>query len=294
MILVELWNLTFENEPSCNRDSNVKFAPLGQWRKNEVNASEHESEGCGGGDVSMSPEIIFYQHTSEWLAARRKQPAAEAHSAPQPRPWRFTHWFGLHRSPALRHPFEENDVLKIVGISGSASPLSRTRSIIETAIGRVAEETGGAAHLISIADLVPHLSIAVRGDAGPPVEEALRRIETADLLIVGSPVYKGSYTGLLKHLIDLLEYTALAGVPVGLIATGGSDKHALVVEHHLRPLFGFFSARTLPTGLFITDKAIVGGAIEDPLTRARFDQLVREAVDALGPVRAAQSAASAS
>ena len=182
-------------------------------------------------------------------------------------------------------------MIKIVGISGSASPLSRTRSIIETAIGRVAEETGGATHLISIADLVPHLGIAVRGDAGPPVEDALRHIETADLLIVGSPVYKGSYTGLLKHLIDLLEYTALAGVPVGLIATGGSDRHALVVEHHMRPLFGFFSARTLPTGLFILDKAIVGSEIEDAITRARFDQLMREAVDALGPVRAAQAAA---
>jgi FMN reductase len=183
---------------------------------------------------------------------------------------------------------------KIVGISGSASPSSRTRSIIEAAIGRIASQTGATAHLISIADLVPYLGIAARTDAPAPVEEALRLIETADLLIVGSPVYKGSYTGLLKHLIDLVEYTALAGVPVGLIATGGSDKHALVVEHHLRPLFGFFAARTLPTGLFITDKAIVDGAVEDPLARARLDQLVREAVEALAAVRIAQSAASAS
>jgi FMN reductase len=216
----------------------------------------------------MMPEVIFYQHATGMLDFRRVS--------------------------ASRQPIEENTVPKIVGISGSASPASRTRSIIETTIARVAGEAGGATHLISIADLVPHLGIASRSEAAGPVQEALRLIETADLLIVGSPVYKGSYTGLLKHLIDLVEYTALAGVPVALIATGGSDKHALVVEHHLRPLFGFFSARTLPTGLFITDKAIVDGVVEDPVTRARLDQLTREAVEALASVRNARLAASAS
>ena len=241
----------------------------------------------------MTPEVIFHQHAAEWFAARRNAPAAAAPSERETA-WRdIARWFGIRQSASPRL-FEENDMPKIVGISGSASPLSRTRSIIETAIGRVAKEAGGTAHLISIADLVPHLGVAIRTDAAPPVEDALRRIETADLIIVGSPVYKGSYTGLLKHFIDLVEYTSLAGVPVGLIATGGSDRHALVVEHHLRPLFGFFAARTLPTGVFILDKAIGGGGIEDPVTRTRFDQLVREAVDSLASIRAAQSAASAS
>jgi FMN reductase len=241
----------------------------------------------------MMPEVIFHQHAAEWLAARRAPSVAVARPAPEPLWWSIVQWLGMSRRD-LPRAFEEIDVPKIVGISGSASPLSRTRNIIETATRRVADETGGSVHLISIADLVPYLGIAVRGDAAAPVQDALWRIETADLIIVGSPVYKGSYTGLLKHLIDLVEYTSLAGVPVALIATGGSDRHALVVEHHLRPLFGFFSARTLPTGLFILDKAIVGTTIEDPLTASRFDQLVREAVDALAPVRAAQTALSAS
>ena len=242
----------------------------------------------------MIPEVIFYQHAAEMFGRRRVssdsgQPEADAAQ------WSIAQLLGLRRVSASRQIFEENEVPGIVGISGSASPASRTRSIIETTISRIGAQVGGTTHLISIADLVPHLGIAARADAPAPVEDALRRIETADLLIVGSPVYKGSYTGLLKHLIDLVEYTSLAGVPVGLIATGGSDRHALVVEHHLRPLFGFFAARTLPTGVFILDKAIGGGgSIEDPVTRTRFDQLVREAVDSLASIRAAQSAASAS
>lgn len=242
----------------------------------------------------MMPEVIFHQHAAEWLEAQRESAGAPAALPQIAQPWRdIARWFGMI-PPAAPHPFEETNMPKIVGISGSASPLSRTRTIVEATIARIAEETGGTAHLINIADLVPHLGIAVRGDAAAPVEDALRRIESADLLIVGSPVYKGSYTGLLKHLIDLVEYTALAGVPVGLIATGGSDRHALVVEHQLRPLFAFFTARTLATGLFILDKTIVGGTIEEPVSRARFDQLIRESVDALGHARASRAAASAS
>ncbi|WP_370462067.1 NAD(P)H-dependent oxidoreductase [Phyllobacterium sp. SYP-B3895] len=65
--------------------------------------------------------------------------------------------------------------------------------------------------------------------------------------MVGTPTYKGSYTGFFKHLIDLLDPLALEGKPILLTATGGSDRHALITEHQLRPHFGFFMAHTLPT-----------------------------------------------
>jgi FMN reductase len=116
----------------------------------------------------------------------------------------------------------------------------------------------------------------------------LHAVENADLLLVGTPVYKGSYPGLFKHFVDLLDYKALAGLPVSLIATGGSDRHALVIEHQLRPLFGFFNAHTLPTGVFIRDSAISGGEVHDELISARLSQLVQEATVAL-TLRSTQS-----
>ena len=70
----------------------------------------------------------------------------------------------------------------------------------------------------------------------------------ADALVLASPVYKGSYCGLFKHLLDLLDPLSLAGKPVLLGATGGGPRHALVIEHQLRPLLGFFEAQTLATG----------------------------------------------
>lgn len=76
----------------------------------------------------------------------------------------------------------------------------------------------------------------------------LDEIESADLLLVASPVYRGSYPGLLKHLFDLIDLNALIDTPVLLAATGGTERHALVLDHQLRPLFSFFQAITLPSG----------------------------------------------
>ena len=63
----------------------------------------------------------------------------------------------------------------------------------------------------------------------------MRQIESADALIVATPVYRGSYTGLFKHLFDLVDHEALIGTPVLLAATGGSDRHSLVIDHQFGP-----------------------------------------------------------
>jgi len=173
--------------------------------------------------------------------------------------------------------------LSIVGISGSLSAPSRTLALVKTATDRIAHETEGSTRLIDIAGLPDIGSLRSRADADPAVEAALRAVETADLLVVGSPVYKGSYTGLFKHFIDFIDYRALIGTPVALLATGGSERHALGIEHQLRPLFAFFQAQPLGTGIFLTDRDLANGEITDPVLEARFGQLIREGVEALSP-----------
>ncbi|MCB8821234.1 NAD(P)H-dependent oxidoreductase [Microvirga rosea] len=169
----------------------------------------------------------------------------------------------------------------IVAISGSPTLHSRTGRLVSDLLSRVAQETGGSARLIDIAELVSDLAIRSRADASSLLLDALHDVEQADLLIVGSPVYNGSYTGLFKHFIDLINYKSLLRVPVALIATGGSDRHAMVIDHQLRPLFGFFNAQVLPTGVFVSDSAYRDGYIRDPLLQERLSQLVQESVNAL-------------
>ncbi|MGE8641740.1 MAG: NAD(P)H-dependent oxidoreductase, partial [Achromobacter sp.] len=89
---------------------------------------------------------------------------------------------------------------------------------------------------------------------------------------VTTPVYRGSYTGLFKHFFDFIHQDALIDKPVLLAATGGSERHALMIDHQLRPLFSFFQARTLPLGVYATDKDFADYRLQDEalIERARL------------------------
>lgn len=114
------------------------------------------------------------------------------------------------------------------------------------------------------------------------------KVLATDALVVASPVYKGSYTGLFKHFFDLFGLLSLVGKPVLLAATGGGDRHALVIAHQLRPLFGFFEAQSLATGVYASDADFQNGAFAAGAAATRLDRAVAQ-FDAHFP-RAADSA----
>jgi FMN reductase len=139
----------------------------------------------------------------------------------------------------------------------------------------LAERVPAEIRSIQVSEAAPHLLTALSRDQASPTGEALlRTIETADILIVGSPVYRGSYTGALKHIFDLLDREALVGRPALLAATGGTALHGLVGEHQLRPLLGFFRALTAPTFVFATETEISGAVLSEAV-----QQRVAQAVD---------------
>jgi FMN reductase len=70
----------------------------------------------------------------------------------------------------------------------------------------------------------------------------------------------------------------LNNVPVLLAATGGSDRHALVIEHQLRPLFGFFQALSLPIGVYATEADFTDYQITSPQVLERIERAVESAV----------------
>lgn len=143
----------------------------------------------------------------------------------------------------------------LVAFSGNFSRPSRTRSLAEATAAAIARRYPVSAAVYDLADLGPSFGSARKvADLDADARAVVDAIITADVLLVGSPVYKGTYTGLFKHLFDLLDPAALTGKPVVLTATGGSERHALVIEHQLRPLFSFFAAHTLPSGVFAVDR----------------------------------------
>lgn len=168
--------------------------------------------------------------------------------------------------------------LRIVGLSGSTRRPSRTTALVQSVAREVGRRREIGFTLFDLAGFGSGLGATTRAELPQDVREALVAIEQADALIVGTPIYKGSYTGLFKHLIDFVDPLALVGRPVALTATGGGRRHALAVEHQLRPLFGFFSALTLPTALYASDEDFDGTVLKDDITRARVEQLADEIV----------------
>jgi len=165
----------------------------------------------------------------------------------------------------------------IIGLSGNLDRPSKTRTLVQTVVARVASEFHATGTIYDLADFGPSLGAARRvTDLDAPARAALEVILAADALVVGSPVYKGSYTGLFKHLIDLIDPLALVGKPILLTATGGGDRHALVIEHQLRPLFGFFEAQTLPTGVYAADRDFTNGQPTSPAVTDRLGRAVAQ------------------
>ncbi|KRW96239.1 NAD(P)H-dependent oxidoreductase [Paracoccus sp. MKU1] len=165
---------------------------------------------------------------------------------------------------------------RFAAFAGSWSRPSKTRTLVEEAASRAVGRFGGSAHVFDIADLGPDFGALRQPAQGGSHARHLDAFLAADALIVASPVYKGSYTGLFKHFIDLIEPAALAGKPVLLAATGGGDRHALVIEHQLRPVFGFFEAHTLATGLYVSAADFGNEGLTSEAALTRLDRAVAQ------------------
>lgn len=168
----------------------------------------------------------------------------------------------------------------IVGFCGNLQRPSKSRALVEEVAQRLAARHSDDVEVIDVVGLLPELGQAVKWPLPERIAAAIAKLRDADALVVGTPVYKGSYTGLFKHFIDLIDPNALAGKPVVITATGGGDRHALVVEHQLRPLFGFFTAHCASTTIYASDKDFVECSLQSAAVLARIEL----AIDDLDPV----------
>lgn len=161
--------------------------------------------------------------------------------------------------------------LNVVAIAGSISSTSRTLVLAEAIVAELASRLPIQASVLSLAGIARELGGSLhRKELSPVAEDTLQAIEHADLLVVAAPVYRASYPGLLKHLFDLVGQEALIDTPVLLAATGGSERHALVIDHQLRPLFSFFQAVTLPIGVYASEVDFQGHALHGVAIHTRI------------------------
>jgi len=182
--------------------------------------------------------------------------------------------------------------LRLVAVSGGLQRPSKAAALSEHLMDLIAEEVLCEPRLVELGQLAPQLAGAVwRSQLPETVERELAAVEQADILVVATPVYRGSYTGLFKHFFDFIDQDALIDKPVLLAATGGSERHALMIDHQLRPLFSFFQARTLPLGVYATDKDFTGYRLQEQALIERAALAVQRALPLIQLTRQAKPAA---
>jgi FMN reductase len=141
----------------------------------------------------------------------------------------------------------------VVGVVASMRPGGRTAAVVD-AVLEAAHESGAEVESISLSgkDLAwadGTRAEAQRGDT----RHLLERIRDAEAIVLGTPIYRATYTGALKNLLDLIprggydgDYAALRAKPVGVVATGADDSHFLGTQGLVPILSGFFASYVVP------------------------------------------------
>lgn len=88
------------------------------------------------------------------------------------------------------------------------------------------------------------------GFPSPALRTVIDGVLGSDGLIAVTPIFTASYSGLFKTFFDVLDEGSLAGRPVLLGATGGTERHSLAIDHAMRPLFAYLRAVPVPTGVY--------------------------------------------
>ncbi|MET7849513.1 FMN reductase [Streptomyces avermitilis] len=182
--------------------------------------------------------------------------------------------------------------MKLVVVSAGLSVPSSTRLLADRLAKATAARVPAEVEVVELRDLAVEIAHNfTNGFPGRALGAAIGAVTEADGLIVVTPVFSASYSGLFKSFFDVLEQGALAGKPVLIAATGGSARHSLVLEHALRPLFAHLRAVVVPTGVYAASEDWGAEGLAERIERAAGELAgLMTGLSAAGPARDARSA----
>jgi FMN reductase len=184
------------------------------------------------------------------------------------------------------------DGANLLMLVGAATPPGRLAAAIGVAAA-VARAGGTAVDLLNLAEVTVEICDGRPLEQyGEPTRQAVARIAAASAVLIGAPVYRASFPGVLKNLLDITPVEALQNKPVGIVAIGGSPHHYLAVDGHLRPVLGWFGALVAPTGVYLTGGDFKDGQLASETARKDLTALIETLISlshrldpsALGPL----------
>ena len=173
----------------------------------------------------------------------------------------------------------EDHIMKLLGLSGGMSQHTIV-AIEKTLEFAYRYDNSITIEALNISEYdIPFCDGRDPAKYGGDAKYVIEKIDDADALIIGTPMYRGSYTGMLKNVFDILPNNALMGKPVGLIGTGGSNHHYLALEQELRPLLTFFYAFVIPGTVYINNRQISEDSFNVSDVLDHLNQLAKSVVN---------------
>jgi FMN reductase len=141
---------------------------------------------------------------------------------------------------------------RIAVVAAGLSQPSSTRLLADRLAAATASALGEAeVEVFELRDYATDVTNnLLTGFPSPRLNAAIESITSADALIVVTPIFTTSYSGLFKSFIDVLDPQSLTGMPVLLAATGGTERHSLAIDYAMRPMFSYLHANAVPTGVY--------------------------------------------
>jgi FMN reductase len=153
--------------------------------------------------------------------------------------------------------------MKLVLVVGAATPPGRLSSAVAQLAASLGSEPGVEVETINLAETRVEICDGRKlEDYDAPTRAAVASIAASDGVTFAAPVYRASFPGVLKNLLDILPVEALRDKPVAIVAMGGSPHHYLAVDAHLRLVLQWFGALALPNSVYLTGRDFAEGKVQ--------------------------------
>lgn len=169
--------------------------------------------------------------------------------------------------------------MTILLLAGSPSIPSRSTRLLQH-VGERLTLLGHHHHMLHVLDLPPQALLHADFN-NAAIKLAKESVAVADAVVIGTPVYKAAYSGILKAFLDLLPQDGLAGKLVLPLATGGSQSHMLALDYALRPVLASLSAKHILPSIYAVEAQINWSAENRLVLDPAIAQRVTEGVEHL-------------
>jgi FMN reductase len=175
--------------------------------------------------------------------------------------------------------------MSIVALAGSPSANSRSTALLRHVLSRFADDEPRTE--IVLRDL-PATALVRADFDDPAIRRAREQVAAARLVVIATPIYKASFSGLLKTFLDLLPQDALRGKTVLALGTGGSVAHLLALDYALKPVLAALGARHILDAIYAVDAQFTPHAVHGHVADDEVAQRIARAL-AEGPLALRQA-----